>query len=72
MQFLGKYGKIVCWRPRRSLIRVALVVVFSFLPKFLGGGADESSFCSKMNAAIVVWTIIGGGDTQTLLAGKKC
>ena len=24
-----------------------------------------------MNAAWVVWTIIGGGDTQTLLAGKK-
>ena len=24
-----------------------------------------------MNAAWVVWSIIGGGDTQTLLAGKK-
>ena len=24
-----------------------------------------------MNAAWVVWTIIAGGDTQTLLAGKK-
>ena len=24
-----------------------------------------------MNAAWVVWTIVGGGDTQTLLAGKK-
>ena len=28
-------------------------------------------FCSKMNAARVVWTIIGGGDTQNLLADKK-
>ena len=27
----------------------------------------ELSFCSKMNAAWVVWTIVGGGDTQTLL-----
>ena len=24
-----------------------------------------------MNTVWVVWTIIGGGDTQTLLAGKK-
>ena len=34
-----------------------------------GGGAYESFFCSKINAAWVVWTIIVGGDTQTVLAG---
>ena len=42
------------------------------MPKLLEVvGHYEVSFCLKMNATRVVWTIIGGGDTQTLLAGKK-
>ena len=32
----------------------------------------ELSFCLKMNAAWVVWTIISGEDTQTLLSGIHC
>ena len=34
-------------------------------------GACESSFCSKRNAASLVLTVLGGGDTQTLLDGKE-
>ena len=34
-------------------------------------GTYESLFCSKMNAASVVVTCGGGGDTQLLQVGKK-
>ena len=48
------------------------MLLLAFCPKILGGGGDlQMYFCSKMNAARVVWTIIGGGDTQNLLADKK-
>ena len=53
------------------LIRVTLVVAFDFLPPNFGRCQGAGSFCLKMNAAWVVWTIIGGGGTQTLLAVKK-
>ena len=48
------------------------MVAVGFLPQnFGGGGTYESSLCLKMNSASVVWIIIGGVATQTLLAGKK-
>ena len=54
------------------LVGVTLVAAFGFPPEFWEVvGTNESSFCLKMNAAWVVWTITGGGDTQTLLAGKE-
>ena len=61
--------KILYW----WLIRVTLVVTFGFFPpKFWEVvGSYESSSCLKMNAAWVVWTIIGGGNTQILLAQKQ-
>ena len=34
-------------------------------------GTYELSFCLKRNAASVVLTMLVGGDTQTLLDGKK-
>ena len=34
-------------------------------------GTYRLSFCLKRNAASVVPTMLGGGDTQTLLDGKK-
>ena len=43
-----------------------------FVPKFWEvEGTYKFPFCLTMNAAWVVWTIIGGGDTQLLLIGKK-
>ena len=43
-----------------------------FAPKFWEVvGTYELLFCSKRNAALVVLTMLGGGDTQTLLDGKK-
>ena len=55
------------------LVRVTLVGCFwLFYPKILGGGgAYELAFYSKRNAALVVLTMLGGGNTQTLLDGKK-
>ena len=44
----------------------------AFAPKFWEVVETyKSSFCLKMNAAWAVWSIIGGGGTQTLLAAKK-
>ena len=34
-------------------------------------GTYELLFCSKRNAASVVLTMLGSGDTQTLLDGKN-
>ena len=34
-------------------------------------GTYKLSFCLKKNAASVVLTMLGGGDTQTLLDDKK-
>ena len=34
-------------------------------------GTYKLSFCSKRNAALVVLTMLGDEDTQTLLDGKK-
>ena len=34
-------------------------------------GTYKLLFCLKRNAASLVLTILGGGDTQTLLAGKE-
>ena len=55
------------------------MVAFGFLPPnfFLAGvggavgEAYELSFCSKRNAASVVLTMWGDGDTETLLGDKK-
>ena len=66
-----------CWR-RLSLdywwlVRVTLVVAFGFLPQNFGRWlvTYELSFYLKRNAASVVLTMLGSGDTQTLLDGKK-
>ena len=51
---------------------VTLVVAVGFLHLNLEGGGDHKWwFRSKMNASSVLGAIIGGGDTQTLLAVKK-
>ena len=51
------------------LIRVTLVVAFSFCPKFLGGGEDlRLVLCCYMNAGWVMGIPWGCGDTQTISA----
>ena len=49
------------------------MVAFGFLPQNFGRwqGPTQLSFCLKRNAASVVLTMLGGGNTQTLLDGKK-
>ena len=51
-----------------------LLVVFGFSQNFGGRGVVgtyELLFCSKINAASVVLTMLGDEDSQTLLDGKK-
>ena len=48
------------------------MVDFGFLPYNFGGGVGtyKLSYCLKMNTTKVVWTIIGGVDTQILVTGN--
>ena len=49
------------------------MVASGFLPQNFGRwwGPTNCCFCSKRNAALVVLTMLGGRDTQTLLDSKK-
>ena len=47
-------------------------LLLAFCPKIWEvAGTYELLFCLKKNAASVVLTMLSGGDTQTLLDGKK-
>ena len=49
-----------------------LVVALGFLPKIWKVvGTYELLYCSNRNATLVVLRILGGGDIQTLLDGKR-
>ena len=57
---------------RRWHVRVTLGLILAFLPQIWEVvGTYELLFCLKRNAASVVLTMLGGGDTQTLLDGKN-